>query len=351
MCSSGSTTSLRSNAVTLIDTRAHGIPNHTACYLLQEGERAAFVDAGGPKSLPSLRFALEQRGIAPTHVDYVLLTHPSWATSGGLPALLEHCPNATLICHPHALESLQEQQQLRTPNGQNRIRLVKDGESVYLAGRERELRCVYTPGFGLGHMVVSDKASSSVMAGDAFGSCYAQHWRLLSSGESTPFLFPKIPEKGFDWEAAWHSIDNIVSLGAERAYLTHYGEWKNIQEGAKELHTTLYSLGKTLADIAKASNTIANTKRQRTRRTAPHKKQLEEADIVAWFEAKLLQLYARKFKQHGVPQPTHLPSLEAPPPSTADAEVPEYWQIFHTDLAQAVKGLQQQFSLSSAPDR
>ena len=50
-------------------------PMLDAIHLIIEGDRAAVVDTGVNSSVPRVLDALRTRGLAPSQVDYVILTH------------------------------------------------------------------------------------------------------------------------------------------------------------------------------------------------------------------------------------------------------------------------------------
>ena len=95
-------------------------PGRAAVYLIDADGSAAFVDASTPRSLPILLQALDERGLRPAQVKYVIVTHVHLDHSAGTAALLEACPNAVAVVHPRGERHLVEP-----------ARLVKSARRVY----------------------------------------------------------------------------------------------------------------------------------------------------------------------------------------------------------------------------
>ena len=65
--------------VTCIDT-GYIRPRLAACYLVEAGDQAAFVDCGTPRSLPGILSVLQARGIGVEQVAYVIPLMYIWTT-------------------------------------------------------------------------------------------------------------------------------------------------------------------------------------------------------------------------------------------------------------------------------
>ena len=87
----------------------HGL---AACYLIQEGDRAAFIDTGTTHTVPHLLRILAELGLGPASVDYVIPTHVHLDHAGGSGELMRQCPNATLVVHPKGATHLIEPSRL-----------------------------------------------------------------------------------------------------------------------------------------------------------------------------------------------------------------------------------------------
>ena len=75
-------------------------PKLAAIHLIIENGRAAFVDTGCNSSLPNALAALDESGVAPEDVDYVILTHIHLDHAGGAGLMMQHFQNAQLVVHP-----------------------------------------------------------------------------------------------------------------------------------------------------------------------------------------------------------------------------------------------------------
>ena len=75
-------------------------PSFDAAHLVVQDGRAAFIDCGTAHSVPHLLAALTAHGLAPTAVDWLLLTHVHLDHAGGAGQLLQALPNARLAVHP-----------------------------------------------------------------------------------------------------------------------------------------------------------------------------------------------------------------------------------------------------------
>lgn len=226
-------------------------PGRAAVYLIDAGESAAFVDANTPRALPTLLRALDERGLRPEQVEYVVVTHVHLDHSAGTAALLEACPNAVALVHPRSARHLVNPERLvksaMRVYGEDlfaslygtveavaagRVRTVEDGETLPLG--DRELRFLHTPGHAKHHICVYDSGSNGVFTGDAFGVAYppVQHG-------TRKYLLCSCTPTDFDADAARETVRRIVATGAERAYLTHFGPFESVEEGAEELLQTI----------------------------------------------------------------------------------------------------------------
>lgn len=106
-------------------------------YLIRGAEKVAIVDTVKEKFSEPFLGKVRQL-VEPARVDYVIVNHSEPDHSGSLPALLQHCPNATVLCSSTAAAFLRNQ--IDFPF---KTRSVKDGEVLDLGGRR--LRFVIAP--------------------------------------------------------------------------------------------------------------------------------------------------------------------------------------------------------------
>ncbi|MFH1435013.1 MAG: MBL fold metallo-hydrolase [Pseudomonadota bacterium] len=219
-------------------------PEFAAAYLIVEGDRAAFVDNNTNRAAPLLLAALEEQGLKPGNVQYLIVTHAHLDHAGGTSAMAEACPGATLIAHPRAARHIIEPSRLIKgvkavygeqkylelygeikPVDAGRVKAVEHDETLAWGGRE--LRFIHTLGHASHHMVIVDSGSNAVFTGDAFGLAYP----LFQKG-GRPFIFPSTSPPEFDPGEAKTSIRKIAETGAATAFPTHFGAFARVEEGA-----------------------------------------------------------------------------------------------------------------------
>lgn len=249
--------------VTTIDAHYLGHEQFTATYLLHHAEHAAFVETANVHAVPRMLDALEQRGLKPEQVDYVIITHVHLDHAGGAAALMRACPNATLLAHPkaapHAIDPTKLVASAKQVYGEDafarmygeiegideaRVRVMADEEVLDWNGRP--LRFLHTRGHANHHFCVLDSQTESIFTGDAFGLVYPvlQHRGL--------FALPSTSPTDFDAAAARASVERIVNTGAKRAYLTHFDGVDDLRGVAAQLDEQLEQYA-SIVDVADSS--------------------------------------------------------------------------------------------------
>ncbi len=240
--------------VTTIDAKYLGHDDFVSTYLLQQGDRAAFIETANAAAVPRMLEALSEQGMSPEQVDYVIITHVHLDHAGGAADLMKACPNATLLAHPAAAKhAIDPSKLVRSAKGvygealfaemygtidpipEARVRIMGDDEALDWNGRE--LRFLHTRGHANHHFCIHDPAGGGVFTGDAFGLVYP---RLQGKGL---FALPSTSPTDFDAAEAKTSIDRIVATGAGTAYLTHCGGVTDLAGVAKLLHPQLDRYG------------------------------------------------------------------------------------------------------------
>jgi glyoxylase-like metal-dependent hydrolase (beta-lactamase superfamily II) len=206
-----------------------------AAYLIVENGRAAFIDTGTNDSVPRLLATLEQNGVAPDAVDWVIATHVHLDHAGGVGLLMQQLPHARLLVHPqgrpHLIKPRLLSQSAQAVYGEEasarlygqivpvpaaRTLASEDGMRIDLAGRE--LQILHTPGHAAHHHCVFDARSGTVFTGDTFGLSYREF-----DSAAGPWLLPTTTPVQFDPPRLHESIARIAALPATRIALTHYG--------------------------------------------------------------------------------------------------------------------------------
>ena len=227
------------DTVALIDCH-YLAPEHVAAFLMVQDGRGAFVDNGVTSSVPHLLAAAASKGLEPADIDYIIITHVHLDHAGGTSALLDACPNATVLAHERAARHIIDPSRLIKGSlavyGQeffdrvfgtihgcdaDRVRVVADGETIDWHGRE--LRFHYTLGHCSHHAIIHDLGTNGVFTGDALGICHY----MLQTGHR-PFVFAAATPTEFDVAWSKEALDTIVNTGCERLYVSHYGQFEGI---------------------------------------------------------------------------------------------------------------------------
>jgi len=248
-------------------------PGYTAAYLRAAGDECMFVEAYTTHALPHLLDALQLHGRGPGDVRYVLVTHAHLDHAGGAGALLQACPNATLLAHPRAARHLIDPEKLVKsatavygeerfralygridPIPAARVRVLEDGETFPLG--DATLRVHHTTGHAKHHMVVDDPATGTVFTGDTFGLVYP---RLQRAGR---FAFPSTSPTDFDPAAARASVAKVLALGQPTVCPTHFGEVKDPRGVALQMDRWLDRAGRWLDEAAGGDRPVSELERQ-----------------------------------------------------------------------------------------
>ncbi len=219
-----------------------------AAYLIVHNGRGAFVDCGTSHSLPNLLACVQQAGLQPGDIDWLIVTHVHLDHAGGAGALMRHLPNARLVVHPRGAQHMIDPARLIAgatavygeaeiarsygeivPVPAERVVVAEDGHRVSLAGRE--LLCIDTPGHARHHFCVWDEASRSWFTGDTFGLSYRE-----LDGDAGAFIIPTSSPVQFEPDALHASIDRLMARNPKAMYLTHYGRVEDAARLAGDLH-------------------------------------------------------------------------------------------------------------------
>lgn len=278
------------HGITAIDTEYHR-PYFDASHLIVDDGHAAYVDTGTTHSVPMLLAALDEAGLRPEDVDYVLLTHVHLDHAGGAGELMRHLPEAECIVHPRGARHMVDptkliagtkavygEQAFREMYGEippipaERVRESEDGMRLRLG--ERELTLFDTPGHAKHHYCIFDDRAHSVFTGDTFGVSY----RELDTNQGE-FVLPTTTPVHFDPEAFHASVDRIMGFEPNACFLTHYSRVTDLDQMAETLHREI-------------DNFAAIAERNRN-----------AEDRVSAIERDLISHLAGRLAEHGVDDP------------------------------------------------
>jgi len=217
-----------------------------ASFLLPEKQESILIEANTRFASEIILNAVIDQGLKPEDIRHLILTHIHLDHSAGAGHLMEMFPRAEILCHPLAARHLINPERLiksaKMVYGEerfnalygeikavdaDRIKTVEDGY-VFEAGR-RKLTFYHTAGHAKHHICIHDSLSNGIFTGDSFGLAYP----LLQ--KNGLMIYPATTAVDFDPEAARKSIQTIMASGSNRAYLTHFGELKDMQAAEKLL--------------------------------------------------------------------------------------------------------------------
>ncbi|MXS79313.1 Glyoxylase, beta-lactamase superfamily II [Nitrosomonas eutropha] len=238
------------DGISVIDARYHR-PGRAAIHLITEGNKAALVDTGTRFSVPGIMAVLAHKQIAPEQIDYIFLTHIHLDHAGGAGEFMQQLPNARLVVHPRGASHMVNPMKLIAgvmavygesefrriygeiqPISAERIIEAPDDTLIKLNGRP--LRLLDTPGHARHHYCIHDAGSASIFTGDTFGVSYREF-----DANGLEFVFPTTSPVQFDPEAAHASINRLMALRPEQAFLTHYGHIRNLPHHASQMHALI----------------------------------------------------------------------------------------------------------------
>lgn len=235
------------NGITCIDT-GYTRPSMTACYLVEQDGRAAFIETGVNNNVDGMLALLDQKGIPRDCVDYIMPTHVHLDHAGGAGRLMHELPDARLVIHPRGARHMIDPARLiegtravygdekfeqlygeLLPVPADRVIEAPDNFSLQLAGRG--LLFMDTPGHARHHYCIYDESSAGIFSGDTFGMSYREF-----DTQDNRFCFPTTTPVQFDPPALHESIERLLALKPEQVYLTHFGRIDQPARAAEQLH-------------------------------------------------------------------------------------------------------------------
>jgi glyoxylase-like metal-dependent hydrolase (beta-lactamase superfamily II) len=222
------------DGITAIDTFMGGRERYTAGYLLAATE-PTLVETGPGTSVDPVTRALMHLGVAATDLANVVVTHIHLDHAGGVGALSERFPRATIWVHERGARHLADPTRLVAsamqvwgeremaefflpvqPVAEGRLRSLGDGDTIHVG--DRELAVLDTPGHASHHVALVDSRTGVVFTGDAIGI----HVPDL------PVLRPATPPPDFDLERYVASIERIRAAARSALLFAHFGPLADI---------------------------------------------------------------------------------------------------------------------------
>jgi glyoxylase-like metal-dependent hydrolase (beta-lactamase superfamily II) len=197
-----------------------GFRKFISCWLYQDEDLGFLVDPGPLSTIPHLVNQLRQHGVK--RLDYILLTHIHIDHAGGAGALLEHFPEARVICHPDGIPHMVAPEKLWQgslkvlgslaetfgeiiPIPQSRI-----GYDERLA--DSRIHCFLTPGHAPHHLCF--QLEDLLFGGEVAG--------VRSEVAEGIYMRPATPPR-FMLEVALDSLQRMIALAPRYLVIAHYG--------------------------------------------------------------------------------------------------------------------------------
>lgn len=258
-----------------VDTRTAGMSKVTAGYLI-DAPRPTLVECGPALSIRAVIDALQEVGMDPGDLAYLVCSHIHLDHAGGAGDLAAAFPHATVVVSEIGAPHLVDPQRLNassrrvygelmdtvygecTPIDAQRVRGVADGDVLDLGGG-RHLELLYTPGHAKHHIAAFDPDTGDLFVGDSVG--------VKMPGMAV--IRPATPPPDFDLTLAHRTLQRYRQLQPATVYLAHYGPveppmqaleeagerlslWADTAEAAYEQHHELEhvidTLGRRFAD-------------------------------------------------------------------------------------------------------
>jgi len=212
-----------------VDLNFLGVPRIIATVVLHGPGGVALIDPGPSSTLPALRTALEQAGIAMADLRAILLTHIHLDHAGATGTLVHQNPGLRVYVHEKGAPHLVAPERLIAsatrlwgdemdrlwgefrPVPEHALTILRGGER-FTAGA-RDLDVAYTPGHASHHVSYYNADSGVAFVGDTAGICLGRH----------AFVLPPTPPPDIDPEAWRVSLAAIGAWGADTLFITHFG--------------------------------------------------------------------------------------------------------------------------------
>lgn len=223
------------HGVTLIDLLEQGVPCRTGAYLIQD-EKLTLVETGSATSHEPLLHGLDQLGVKPEDLDYVIVTHVHLDHAGGAGQLMQLAKKAQLVVHPRGARHMIDPSKLwngakqvygdrlqslfgpMVPVPERQVLVRNHGETLDIGGRT--LTFYDSPGHAKHHFTIHDPVSHALYAGDAVGVRY----RSGFTGWDFEWVMPSTSPIDFDPLAIHQTMNLLETLDFDWVYHAHFGK-------------------------------------------------------------------------------------------------------------------------------
>ncbi|HQY30300.1 MAG TPA: MBL fold metallo-hydrolase, partial [Thermomicrobiales bacterium] len=249
-----------------IDIGFQGRSGVIATYLIEGPGELVLIETGPSSCLPQLRDGLAATGHSIADLTHILVTHIHLDHSGAAGPILRENPQAKVFAHPLGVPHLIDPSRLVAsatriygdqmeplwgefcPIPESQVHALQNGEVIEAAGHR--LQAIFTPGHAQHHVAYIDLASKFGFTGDVGGV------RM----QGTEYVCPPTPPPDLNREQWWESIRQLQSLDLQRLYLTHFGEFRDVERHLADLGPNLdqfLELGASAIDQGQENDAIS----------------------------------------------------------------------------------------------
>ncbi|MBN2239833.1 MAG: MBL fold metallo-hydrolase [Dehalococcoidales bacterium] len=225
-----------SRNIFMIDNRLFSIPRWGSVYLINETKKV-LIECGPATSIPAVLEGIQQLGVGPGEIDYLIVTHIHLDHAGGAGTLMKHLPHARVIVHPKGARHLADPTRLVEgataargaeviemhgevlPVDADRIMTVDDGETLQL-GEQQTLTFLDTPGHASHHLCITESRNGGIFTGDVL-ALYITDFDIL---------LPYHPPPQFDLDGCLYTFRILEKLSPGIIYYSHFGVSHRVQE-------------------------------------------------------------------------------------------------------------------------
>jgi glyoxylase-like metal-dependent hydrolase (beta-lactamase superfamily II) len=235
------------NDVITIDGQYLGYEEIAACYLITADDELALVDNNAQSALSQITSTIDEQIKDGKSLKYLILTHIHLDHAGLTGKLAKLYPEAMVVVHPKGVRHMHNPSRLEASSrsvygddafdemygqliGVVESQLISPADGEKLPLGNQSLKFIYTKGHANHHFCIVAPFINSIFTGDSFGLAYPH----LNEIKNT-WIYPSTSPTDFDYEEALISLDKIQKTGMSNAYLTHFGVWSKLSEGAEQL--------------------------------------------------------------------------------------------------------------------
>lgn len=202
-------------------------------------DKIAIFEAGTTNTAELLLEGLEQLGISPKDVDYLIVSHIHLDHAGGAGYLAQKMPQAKVMVHEKGARHLIDPSRLIAatkkvfgskdvikehygdiiPIPEEQVIALGDGDKIDL-GPGRQTKIIHTPGHAPHHLCLYDPITNGIFSGEALG-ILVKDLNMYS---------PSTPMPDFNLSQSIDSILRLLAYDIQIIYLSHAGYTRQVQD-------------------------------------------------------------------------------------------------------------------------